>query len=51
MFADDDERDELDATSEEIKDLDAPEQEGEEVKGGAAPKIIVPTKTSGCVAG
>jgi hypothetical protein len=49
MFADD-ERDELDTTSEEIEDLDAPEQEGEEVKGGK-PKIITPTKTSGCVAG
>jgi hypothetical protein len=50
MFADDKDERELDTTSEEIEDLDAPEQEGEDVKGGA-PKIITPTKTSGCVAG
>jgi hypothetical protein len=47
----DDEKDDLDTTSEEIEDLDAPAEEGDDVVGGVKPKIIVPTSTSGCIAG
>jgi hypothetical protein len=44
VFDDEDKGDELDSTPEEIEDLDAPDEEGERVKGGMAPKII----TKGC---
>jgi hypothetical protein len=41
VFDDDEKGDEeLDSTPEEIEDLDAPDEEGEDVKGGMAPKII-----------
>jgi hypothetical protein len=50
VFGDEKDEKDLDATSEEIEDLDAPADEGEDVKGGK-PKIITPTKTSGCVGG
>ena len=43
MF-DDDDKDDLDAKPEEIEDLDAPDQEGEDVVGGAKPVIL----TKGC---
>jgi hypothetical protein len=45
MFGDEKERegDDLDVSSDEIEDLDAPDKEGEDVKGGM-PKII----TKGC---
>ena len=40
------EGDELDVTPDEIEDLDAPDKEGEDVKGGM-PKIITKSCTCG----
>jgi hypothetical protein len=44
MFADEKHGDDLDLSQEEIEDLDAPEKEGEDVKGGMKPVI----STRGC---
>lgn len=46
MPKDEKERDDLEVTPDEIQDLDVPEKEGEEVKGGLPPKII--TKSCTC---
>jgi hypothetical protein len=51
VFGDEKDEKDLDTTSEEIEDLDAPAEEGDDVVGGKPPKIIVPTKTSGCISG
>ena len=50
MFGDEKDEKDLDTTSEEIEDLDAPAQEGDDVVGGR-PKIVDVTKTSNCVGG